>query len=145
MDPVRLGDHYFSKASITGLCNASREKRMSYFWHPITHNVEVPIDSRFRVDLQFSNRVDKAQKLSNKMNFRWVKKVICANAMVENNRTVIGQESREEPQTNVPQNTESIGEDVVNEMITNEENDLSGGQSNNDNMNESKKDVLIGV
>ena len=85
--------------------------------------------------MQFRNGVDKAQKLSNKINFRWVAKVIHANAMVVNNGAIVAEEGGE-VKSNVLHNTESAVTDVVVDMGTNVATDGGEGEASNDNVND---------
>ena len=101
---------------------------MSYFWHPITHNVEVPINRRLTVDLEYSNLVHKAQELCNQMNFKWVTKVIRAKQMLMNNSNMVAEGGRE-LEGDVAHNQDNNIGDVADEPVVKNQTDAAGYES----------------
>ena len=135
-NPVKLGQHYFSKSGIQGMCNRAKEQNMSYFWHPIDHKVEVPINRRFTVDLEYSNLVHKAQELCNQMNFRWITKVITARQMVMNNRNMVAAGGGESEGNGTNNQDTNIG-NVADEPLVSNDTDAAREESSQVIVNES--------
>lgn len=136
-DPVKLGDHYFSKSGLQGMCDRAREQNKTYFWHPIAHSVEVSINRRFQVDLKYSNLVHKAQELCNKMNFKWVTRVISAKQMLMSNRNMVAGGGRESEGDGTHNQDSNIG-NIADGRVVNNETDATGEESSEVILNESE-------